>query len=102
MSRENKLIKVFEYIKGQHEVCFEDDYATGGVCLPHRKQDAERIVACWNAFTNSDIPTSRIAPGLVEEMRDLLRRAHAEKPHSMIGRAIETLLAHLKPETDDG
>lgn len=42
--------KVFNLLRGAYEICRADDYATGGVCVPHRKDDADYIVVAVNAL----------------------------------------------------
>ena len=82
----------------------------------------DRLYACEDAFEGSDIPTSRITPGLVREMREALEALFEFEPPQLLQREDEepseddmdalkhrarirearTLLARLKPETDDG
>jgi hypothetical protein len=40
--------KVFHLLPGAFEVCKHDDYATGGVCQPHSRVDADFVVAAVN------------------------------------------------------
>ena len=67
----------------------------------------DRLYACEDAFEGSDIPTSRITPGLVGELITLLEIANNYQPHpkhfakDSPGGRTRTLLARLKPETDD-
>jgi DNA repair ATPase RecN len=42
--------KVFHLIKGAYEVCRRDDYARGGICVPHRQDNAEFIAAAREAL----------------------------------------------------
>lgn len=39
---------IYEYIRGAYEICVEGNYASGGICQPHRRGDAEFIVAAVN------------------------------------------------------
>ena len=73
--------------------------------------------ACEAAFEGSDITTSRITPGLVKEMVELLDCASADLEALMVDapsqqlwhkdifdrvEKTDVLLARLKPGTDDG
>lgn len=40
--------EVFHLLPGAFEVCRHDDYATGGVCQPHSRADADFVVAAVN------------------------------------------------------
>lgn len=40
--------KVFQLLPGAFEICTHDNYATGGVCQPHSRADADFVVAAVN------------------------------------------------------
>jgi len=40
--------KVFHLLPGAFEICTHDDYATGGICQPHSRADADFVVAAAN------------------------------------------------------
>lgn len=75
--------RLFNLLEGAYEVCKADDYATGGVCAPHSRADARRIVACVNALAGVGTEVLEEAAKLAPlhrfgTLRDLLTLHHVK------------------------
>lgn len=60
--------KQFHLIAGSYEVCQADNYATGGVCAPHRAEDADFIEAARTAL-----------PDALREIENLTAMLHTQR-----------------------